>query len=252
MSDRAFGHGNRTPGGNSVSAASRTMRRPISALLALSLVTGCASGQERGGAPAPEQEQEESALGTIASHAGGGALFGTALAAGLMEDCQGDGCAVGLLIGVMLIPVGAVIGAGVGLAKVAIANERDEAPAESPEEDVCSDPAAAEWLNECRQTQGSVPPVFLSSPDRPQGHRNPQFDAWFEGCAVVLERRLDAQERRLVPAMCRSESVPSWRRTECRQKSAAAEEEARRARLLLEAERSRLERADPFGRCSLS
>ncbi|MDF2765279.1 MAG: hypothetical protein K0S81_2273 [Rhodospirillales bacterium] len=225
------------------------MRRPISALLVLSLVAACASGQGRGAAPASEQEQEESALGTIASHAGGGALFGTALAAGMMQDCQGEGCAVGLLIGVMLIPVGAVIGAGVGLAKVAIANERDKAPAESPGEDACSDPAAADWLRECRQDQGAVPPVFSPSPDRSQAQRNPQFDAWFDGCAALLERRLDAQERRLVPAMCRSESVPSWWRTECRQKSAAAEEEARRARLLLDAERSRLERA---GHCSLS
>jgi hypothetical protein len=255
-SDRASGEMSNptSPGCARLARAARAMKRPVAVLLVASQLAGCATEGRQGPASEPGPESQRSAAGTIASAAGGGALFGVLLTGEMMSDCHGDGCALGLLLGALLIPVGAVIGAGVGVAQVAIQSERDEAKERESEirsGEGCPDGRAAEWLRECSAVQGSIPPAFSPSPDRWQSVPNPQHQAWFDECGAAFERKLDARKRRLVPEICRSEPVPTLKRVECLQKSAAAEQQERLDRAFFAAQRSRSQGQAPFGHCAL-
>jgi hypothetical protein len=248
-------HGtNRDKAGAGVQPASQAVRRPLCMVLVAAQLAGCASGGQREFASDSEPQSESSAAGTIASHAGGGALFGAAMTGEMMRDCSGDGCGFVLAVGLLLIPVLAVVGAGVGVAKVAIRNEREEVAAREQEiwsSDACPDPRAAEWLRDCGRTQGAIPPAFLPSPDRSEPVRNPQFQAWFDECGTAVERKFESRTRRLVPEVCRRDPVPTPDRVVCMQKVAAAEQEERLDRALFSAQRSKFEDDAAVGRCSL-
>jgi hypothetical protein len=234
--------------------AIHAIRRPLCALLIAGQLAGCASTAEDGFSSEPEPEAESglSALGTIAGAAGGGAIVGAAMAGEVMSGCSGDGCAYLLGAALLLIPIAAVIGAGIGLAEVAFSDDDDEDAAATNEAILsgsgCPDPRAAEWLRECRDAQGPLPAAFSPSPDRTEAVPNPEFHTWFDACGVALEQTLEARARTLVPQACRRDPIPTPDRVLCMQKSAAAEEEAQEARRLLAAQRAAFERE---GHCSL-
>ena len=232
------------PGEDCILEPARQVRRSLACLLVAAQLAGCATGERQELSARPEPESQRSAAGTIASYAGGGALLGTALTAEMMSDCQGDGCAFALLLGLFLIPIGAVIGAGVGVLEVVLQEEEGEGDPAAGGEEGCSDPQAAEWLRACAKDQGPPPPALVPSPDRGQAQPNAQFQSWLDGCGVSMERQLDVRRRTLVPAACRSRPVASWAQVQCLEREAAAEEEARRARSIFAAERARV-RANP-------
>jgi hypothetical protein len=229
------------------------IRRPLCALLIAGQLAGCASTAEEGFASEPEHEAESnlSAVGTVAMGAGGGAIVGAAMAGVVMSGCSGDGCAYLLGAALLLIPVVAVIGAGIGLAEVAFGDDdEDDAATEAGKwsGSGCPDPRATEWLRECRDAQGPLPAAFSPSPDRSEAVPNTKFHAWFDACGAALDRTLEARIRTLVPQACRRNPIPTPDRVLCMQKSAAAEEEARQARLLFAAQWQAFERE---AHCSL-
>jgi hypothetical protein len=249
MSQRMSTHRNE---GTGIRSAAHALRRLMCALLIAGQLAGCASTADEGFASEPEPESESSAAVTIASAAGGGALVGLAAAGGIMSDCSGDGCAYLLGFALLLIPVAAVIGAGIGVAEAALDNEREALTAK--EKDIrsggaCPDPRAAEWLDGCNTAQGPMPPAFSPSPDRSEAVPNAKFHAWFDACGAAVEQQLQARIRTVVPQVCRRDPVPTPDRVLCMQRSAAAEQEARLDRLLFAAQKSKFERA-AFGQCS--
>ena len=143
------------------------IRRPLCALLIAGQLAGCASTAEEGFASEPEHEAESdlSAVGTVAMGAGGGAIVGAAMAGEVMSGCSGDGCAYLLGAALLLIPVVAVIGAGIGLAEVAFGDDdEDDAATEAGEwsGSGCPDPRATEWLRECQDAQRSAAGSLLA------------------------------------------------------------------------------------------
>jgi hypothetical protein len=233
--------------------AAHALRRPLCVLLIAGQLAACASSPQEGFASEPDHEEESdrSAVGTVAMGAGGGAIVGAAMAGEVMSGCSGDGCAYLLGAALLLIPVVAVIGAGIGLAEVAFGDDdEDDAATEAGKwsGSGCPDPRATEWLRECRDAQGPLPAAFSPSPDRSEAVPNAEFHAWFDACGAALDRSLEARTRTLVPQVCRRDPIPTPDRVLCLQKSAAAEEEARQARLLFAAQRQAFERE---AHCSL-
>lgn len=232
----------------------RAVKRPVAVMLVAVQLAGCAStAKEEGFASHPEPERESSAAATIASAAGGGALVGLAMAGELISSCSGDGCGYVAGFALLLIPVAAVIGAGVGVVAAAIDHEDKKVTAK--ENAIrsgadCPDPGAVEWLQECRLAQGPMPPAFSPPADGSQAQPDPRFASWFDTCGASLERKLEARTRRLVPQVCRRDPVPTPDRVQCMQRSAAAEQQAELDRLLLAAQREKFERDATVGRCS--
>jgi hypothetical protein len=252
MSQRISTHRNEDTG---IRPAAYALRRPLCALLIAGQLAGCASTADEGFAsqPGPEPESKSSAAVTIASAAGAGALVGLAATGEIMSGCSGDGCAYLLGFALLLIPVAAVIGAGIGVAKAALDNEREDLAAKDNyirSGGPCPDPRAAKWLEDCSTAQGLMPPPFLPSPDRSEAVPNAKFHAWFDACGIAVEQQLQTRIRRVVPQVCRRDPVPTPDRVLCMQRSAAAEQEARLDRLLFAAQRAKLEHA-ASGQCSL-
>ncbi len=239
------------------------MRSRFSALRLAILLGACTSSETSRSADAPAgfsastaQSDEcsiASDVGSVASDVGKGAFFGALAPFRLIEGCSGDGdgCAYALLLSVVLVPIGAVIGAGAGLAH-GLSDRRSGRTAAAltggSTADVCPDRRVSDWLGECRKAWGPMPPASIAPSDASDESTqpNPEFQTWFDACEAMLERKWDSIARTRVPAQCQADDVPSSMRVKCLQSTAGAKQHRRVARELLQAERAKLETGAPL------
>ncbi|MGH6890627.1 MAG: hypothetical protein ACREEP_00045 [Dongiaceae bacterium] len=172
-----------------------------------------------------------------------------------MEGCgSGESCALALVFSVALIPVGAVIGAGVGLAQGLSDHGSGRTAAAltgGSSAGVCPDRRVSDWLGECRKARGPMPLASIAPSDASDAgtQPNPEFQTWFDACEAMLERKWDSIARTRVPARCQADDVPSWIRVNCLQSTAEVKKDRRIALELLQTERAKFETGTQLGSC---
>ena len=221
-------------------------------LAALLIVVLCACASERTASasrPVPEEEvaQEGSTfwsdLGAVAAYTGTGALAGLAigLAATSGNSCSDADCLALLAFGFAMAPVGAVIGAGVGIVEVVREHRKaNQAAAAARAPEPCPDSRAQGWLSRCEAEQGPISSAADAA----------QLEGWFASCETMVAREFEAVRISELPAECRSNSVPQWMELDCKRKAALIEQRRAEAVRFLQSERRKRQGSPEFAHCS--
>jgi hypothetical protein len=219
-------------------------------LAALLIVLLCACASERNPSasrPVPEEEVAQgptfwSDLGAVAAYTGTGALAGlvVGLAATSGNSCSDADCLTLLAFGVAMAPVGAVIGAGVGIVEVVREHRRaNQAAAAARAPEPCPDSRAQGWLSRCEAEQGPISSAADAA----------QLEGWFASCETMVAREFEAVRISELPAECRSNPVPQWMELDCKRKASLIEQRRAEAVRFLQSERRKRQGSPEFAHC---